>query len=261
MKAGVLSLLVLVLSLYASYEARQIQIESLTIETEKLPSGISKIRIALISDLHIGLRVSPAKPEAGLKTIRTHSPDLLICAGDLVDGHIPDRQTMARLFRSAADFPLGKFAVIGNHEVYAGLDNSLLFLKESGFTVLRQEIRTLPVGLRIAGIDDEHVSPVVGDKFDFLKKAARDSFTILIRHRPLVEKGPLLIDLQLSGHTHAGQIFPFNFVVARVFSYYSGLYHLTGGSLLYTNRGTGTWGPQMRLWAPPEITIIDLLKK
>jgi predicted MPP superfamily phosphohydrolase len=85
-------------------------------------------------------------------------------------------------------------------------------------------------------------------------------FTILLKHQPLVEKdAPGAFDLQLSGHTHGGQIFPFSLLTRLVFPFHAGNYRLTGGALIHVSRGTGTWGPPVRFLAPPEITIIDLM--
>ena len=95
---------------------------------------------------------------------------------------------------------------------------------------------------------------------ELLGGGGRDRFTLLLKHQPVVLKGsPLLFDLQLSGHTHKGQIFPFTLLTRLSFTFNSGRYQLTDGAILYVSRGSGTWGPPMRLMAPPEITIIDLI--
>ncbi len=86
-------------------------------------------------------------------------------------------------------------------------------------------------------------------------------FTLVLKHRPTVEAASLgRFDLQLSGHTHRGQVYPFNYVTGAIYPMQEGLYHLAAGSALYTSRGTGTWGPPMRIAAPPEVTIIELVR-
>jgi predicted MPP superfamily phosphohydrolase len=93
-----------------------------------------------------------------------------------------------------------------------------------------------------------------------LKGAGSGLFTILLKHRPLVEKDAVgAFDLQLSGHTHKGQIYPFSLLTALAFPFHAGDYRLPGGGLLHVSRGSGTWGPPVRFLCPPEITVIDLL--
>ena len=160
--------------------------------------------------------------------------------------------------------PLGKFAVTGNHEFYAGLDRSLEFMKQAGFHVLRGEATTVAGLINIAGIDDPVVrgygrSREVPEK-ELLSGLPKDKFTLFLKHRPDVEKSAEgLFDLQLSGHAHKGQIFPFTLIVRFVFPQIAGLYDFSSGSYLYVSRGSGTWGPPIRFLAPPEVTIIDIV--
>ncbi len=172
--------------------------------------------------------------------------------------------------------PLGKFAVLGNHEFYAGLSQSLAFHAAAGFTMLRQEHVAVTPQLILAGVDDPagtHLSgsqepdesnalPALERRSATQAAAAADPrpFVILLKHRPDVHPSSLgRFDLQLSGHTHGGQIFPFHIVHRLIYKYHPGLTDLGGGSKLYLSRGAGTWGPPMRLFAPPEVTIIKLL--
>jgi predicted MPP superfamily phosphohydrolase len=151
--------------------------------------------------------------------------------------------------------------VTGNHEYYAGLEQSLDYLQLSGFTVLRNSIAAPADFLRVVGVDD----PAGGgnpDEIPLLQQAGQDKFILLLKHRPSVAPmGEGLFDLQLSGHTHGGQIFPFALLTRQAYPLYDGLYQLSGGSVLYASRGTGTWGPPMRLLAPPEITLIEIVRQ
>lgn len=184
-------------------------------------------------------------------------PDLLVVTGDMLDAQMDHCSGLTDMWRSI-DPPLGKFAVIGNHEVYAGLQPALDFLQRSGFTVLRNE--SVPIGdfLLLAGVDD----PAVGQSSTapsnlFTQDAKR--FKILLKHRPTVDTHHTEgYDLQLSGHAHGGQIFPFNLLTHLAYPMQDGLYPLANGSILYTNRGTGSWGPPMRIGAPPEITLFRI---
>jgi predicted MPP superfamily phosphohydrolase len=179
-----------------------------------------------------------------------------------VDGETDNLSGLVDLLREINP-PYGKFAVTGNHEFYAGLDQSLNFTKAAGFTVLRGAGADVGGFITIAGIDDptaKTFDAVEGIREEQLLSGLSDGrFAILLKHQPFVLKGsPPLFDLQLSGHTHKGQIFPFTLLTRLVFSYNSGCHQLADGSILYVSRGSGTWGPPMRLMAPPEITIIDL---
>jgi predicted MPP superfamily phosphohydrolase len=158
---------------------------------------------------------------------------------------------------------LGKFAVTGNHEFYAGIDQALAFTAAAGFRVLRGE--AVPVGdyLTVAGIDDPAGARREGaplpDEVPLLAKAQRNRFLLLLKHQPRIRPGAVgLFDLQLSGHVHKGQIFPFNLLTWLSYRIRCGLTELEGGSRLYTSRGTGTWGPPIRFLAPPEVTVITL---
>jgi predicted MPP superfamily phosphohydrolase len=247
---------------YGSFEASRIRTEHLRIETDKLPGSTTRIRIAQISDVHLGLQVRHRKAEAIAELVRNARPDLFVATGDLVDGQISHLDGLSEIFREIRP-PLGKFAVTGNHEFYAGIGQSLEFTRRAGFTVLRGEAVTAGGVLRIVGVDDPAArgfSAPLGLEEEELLGAGRSSlFTLLLKHRPVLSPAARgAVDLQLSGHTHNGQIFPFRFFVRIWYPLLSGLYTAKGGAALYTSRGTGTWGPPMRFLSPPEVTIIDI---
>jgi predicted MPP superfamily phosphohydrolase len=158
----------------------------------------------------------------------------------------------------------GMYAVLGNHEYYAGLQNSLDFLRRAGFRVLRKEQAKIAECLTIAGVDDPTGArwgdAGGSDEKGLLASPIQHRFTILLKHRPAVHpESRGRFDLQLSGHVHKGQIFPFNLLTWFFFPVSAGLNQLDDGSRLYVSRGTGTWGPPIRFLAPPEITVIDLM--
>ncbi|MBW2544803.1 MAG: metallophosphoesterase [Deltaproteobacteria bacterium] len=252
-----------VLALYGYIEALHIRTETITIRTARIPEEIGRFRIVQISDLHLGLIVREKRLERILKEVRAAAPDILFSTGDLVDGQADNMSGLADLLRGINP-EYGKFAVTGNHEFYAGLTQSIDFTERAGFRVLRGEGANVGGFINVAGVDDPPariygaIEAVPEEKL--LSGFSDDRFTILLKHQPVVLKGsPALFDLQLSGHTHKGQIFPFTLVTRLFFAFNSGCYHLDEGSVLYVSRGTGTWGPPMRLMAPPEITIIDLV--
>lgn len=258
-----------VMCLYGIYEAKHIRVEHVRLETGKLPEGVDSLTIAQISDVHLGLILRKNHIKALAAKLEALAPDILVCTGDYVDGSLKNLLYLTQYIEAFRP-RYGKYAVTGNHEYYAGLDQSLEFLKKSGFTVLRGEGKTIEAMITIAGVDDADVSGatrVAGaaetdPALRALPEVAPTLFTLFLKHRPDVSPATLgRFDLQLSGHTHGGQIFPFNYLVKRQYPLLSGLHDLGEGSKIYINRGTGTWGPPMRIFAPPEITVIELVRK
>jgi predicted MPP superfamily phosphohydrolase len=253
------------LNAYGYFEAKNIRTEQVTIRTSKIPPGVGRLRIVQISDVHIGMIIREKRLEKILAAVKQAKPDLLVSTGDLLDGQIDNMMSSAELFRDIQP-KYGKFAVTGNHEFFAGIEQALEFHRQAGFLVLRGETLT-PAGLiSIAGVDDP-----AGERFGLYKnvpekgllaKLPKETFTLLLKHRPVFDPESLgLFDLQLSGHTHRGQIYPFVLLTRLVFPYNSGYYDLPKDSRLYASRGAGTWGPPIRFLAPPEVTVIDLISK
>ena len=249
--------------IYGQIEALSIRTERIVIKSPKIPEKAGKLRIAQISDVHLGLIMGEWRLERILREVRRAKPDILVSTGDLLDGQINDISRMADKIGSIRT-PYGKYAVTGNHEFYAGLGRSLGFTEEAGFTVLRGEKLEIPGLIIIAGVDD-----VTANRFgqhgrisekQLLSDLPGDRFVVLLKHRPLVEIGSEgLFDLQLSGHTHGGQIFPFSLIIKLLYPIDKGLLPLWDRAFLYVNPGCGTWGPPMRFLVPPEVTIIDLV--
>lgn len=245
--------------IYGFFEARAVRVERVTVTTNKLPQDVDRLKIAQISDVHLGLLVGSRRLESILDQVRKENPDMLVCTGDLVDGNI-DRMDRINMAINEIEPRYGKFAVTGNHEYYAGLDRSLEFEKSFGFHMLRGEVENVAGVIRIAGVDDPTGSASV-DEAALLSSGENGLFTLFLKHRPEVAEGSLgLFDLQLSGHTHRGQIFPFCFFTGLAYPMQNGFYELPKGSALYTSRGSGTWGPPMRVLSPPEVTIIELVR-
>jgi len=248
---------------FGYFEALSIRTERVVIESPKIPDHVGRITIAQISDVHLGLTVRHGRLKRIISEVTRAKPDILVSTGDLVDGQIDNLRGLAELLRGVY-VPYGKFAVTGNHEFYAGLDQALNFLKNAGFTILRGEVSDVAGILTIAGIDDPTakrfgLSRGISEK-SLLSKLDHERFTILLKHQPVVDgSADSLFDVQLSGHTHGGQIFPFTFLVGLFYPADPGLSRLKHGSYLYVSRGSGTWGPPIRFLSPPEVTIIELV--
>jgi predicted MPP superfamily phosphohydrolase len=255
----------ILIAVYGAFEAVTIRTEHVFIRTSKLPKGVDRLKIVQISDIHLGLIVAEKRLERILSKVKEANPDILVSTGDLVDGQMANTDGLAAML---SDVPAkyGKFAVSGNHEFYAGIDTSLDFTRHAGFQVLQGEAVNVSDIITVAGIDDEAgfsngLNLELSEK-SVLSKIPPDKFVLFLKHRPVLENEAVgLFDLQLSGHAHKGQIFPFSILTALSFPSDSGLLKLNQGTRLYVSRGSGTWGPPIRFLSPPEVTLIELVKK
>jgi uncharacterized protein len=252
-----------VVCFYGYFEARDIRTERVRISTPKIPAGAGRVKIVQISDVHLGLIVREERLKRILREVKRESPDILVSTGDLVDGQINNVAGLACLF-AEINPKYGKFAVTGNHEFYAGLGQALEFTTKAGFTVLRSDKFAIEGLLTIAGVDDPSgmrsgLSHSRSER-ELLSEIHPDTFTILLKHRPLVDTHSIgLFDLQLSGHVHKGQIFPFSLITWLYYPVHAGKLNIRDNSLLYVSRGSGTWGPPIRFLSPPEVTVIELV--
>jgi predicted MPP superfamily phosphohydrolase len=253
----------LVISVVGAFEAWDIKLEKVTLASKKIPTSLNGLRLVQISDVHLGLIVRHRRLRKILDAVKKADPDILVSTGDLVDGQINKLDGLAEMLQSIKP-RYGKYAVTGNHEFYAGLQDSLAFTRKAGFTILRNEGMSVTDYLNIAGVDDRtqryfDKSPEISEEA-MLKLLDRKKFTLLLKHRPEVDQKSLgLFDLQLSGHTHKGQIFPFNIITLLYFPIHWGILNPLGHSFLYVSRGSGTWGPPIRFLSPPEVTLIELV--
>jgi len=251
--------------IYGFFEAADIRTERIRIETSKIPPEIGSFKIVQISDVHLGIIVGEGKLKKILDIVKREEPDLLVSTGDLVDGEMCNLTGVVNMLREINP-PYGKFAITGNHEFYAGLDKALSFTEDAGFTILRQEASTVGGFLNVVGVDDGEAKRFGGagnlSEKELLSELAQDNFTILLKHRPNLNQGSLgLFDLQLSGHAHKGQIFPFGLVTRAMYPTDDGCLKLEDGSYLCVSRGAGTWGPPIRFLAPPDVMVIELVRE
>jgi hypothetical protein len=209
-------------------------------------------RVAQISDVHIGSRQGGYMRRV-VNRINQLSPDYVVITGDLVDSSTVGIEEL----ESIAEIQAPTYFIIGNHERYADVDKIIGIAGQLGVTTLRQE-SDVAGELNFIGIDDADRP----DQVDLhLPDIARhsDKFNVLLYHRPVGWECAIKhdIDLMLSGHTHNGQIFPFNLVVKQQFNRISGMYR-DRHHHLYVSSGTGTWGPLMRLGSLNEISVLDI---
>ncbi|MGD1147293.1 MAG: metallophosphoesterase [Thermoanaerobaculaceae bacterium] len=226
-----------------------------------LPAERDGLVLVEVSDLHLGTLIGDRWLARLVDRVDAMKPDLAVVAGDLIDGNVDRVEPfLPELKRLRA--PLGVFAVTGNHEVYAGLDRSVKLFEEAGYTVLRDRWVEPAPGLILAGVDDLTARRQFGVDNHPVEKALAGrphGATVLLSHTPwqAQKAAELGAGLMLSGHTHDGQIWPFGYLVQFTYPLMGGRYTV-GGMTAIVCRGTGTWGPRMRLWRPSEIVRITL---
>ncbi len=255
------------LSAYSYYETLNLKVERFVIETVKLPKDVGHIKILHISDLHLGPLMGMDKVGLVLEVYKRERPHMVVSTGDLVDGNMQNKAYLADAL-SKMDPPLGKYAVLGNHEYYRGIDQAIAFTKRAGFRLLRGEVYYLKdYNISLVGIDDDDCrffracKGPLSDK-ELLQKTKGESFVIYLKHKPKLEAGAeKLFDLMLSGHTHGGVYYPVGrFILTRLFISDRG-FHRLGRSYIYISKGVGTGGPPMRLFSPPDVAIIELVSR
>ena len=257
---------ILVATVWGLIEASQLRLVEVRLKSERLPADCKPIRLVHVTDLHLSLTVGKRHLKKVIALIEKAEPDIIVFTGDLVDLSYENSKDLAGLL-AGLEAPMGKLASLGNHEFHSGLAGSLAFYEAAGLVVLRGESVVVGDRLRVAGVDYARRMRNTQDRntdenaaLSAMPLAASSShrpITILLKHQPEVQETSLgRFDLQLSGHSHGGQIFPFQFVIRRRFPLGPGLHQLGQGSALYVSRGAGTWGPPMRLFAPPEVTLI-----
>jgi predicted MPP superfamily phosphohydrolase len=241
------------------------EIVNVEVKLAKLPKELDGFSIVQLSDLHVGLTIDRAFVEKVVALTNGLKPDLVALTGDLVDGPVADlADDIAPLANLRAKH--GVFAITGNHEYYAGADAWIAHISSLGARYLRNELVTIGDGAAsfdLAGVDDNDARRYVGHGEDLKAATAnRDPSRalVLLAHQPrqVRRASKYGVDLQLSGHTHGGQIWPWHYIVKlQQGGLLAGRYE-HAGTQLYVTRGCGYWGPPVRLLAPLEITRVIL---
>ena len=243
------------------WEASAVRLKTIHLESPRLPPDSEPIRIVQISDLHLGLLVGHRTLDRVLARVEEAAPHLLVATGDIMDSTGPHLVPLVTRLRDVSA-PAGKFAVFGNHEWYVGEGKSLALLKAAQFTVLRDEHAVVRCGntdIVVAGVDYPHRRFASHGEADALKGKPPGLFTVMLKHIPRYQPELLEhIDLQLSGHTHGGQVFPFELLVRLRYPHTRGLHRLAPASWLYITTGAGTWGPPIRILARPEVVLFTI---
>ncbi|MGE5359853.1 MAG: metallophosphoesterase [Bacteroidales bacterium] len=237
-------------------------VRSHDVTVKDLPPEHEGLVIVQITDLHLGELLGQRWLEDRVAQIDALRPDVIAMTGDLLN-EVPLVEPLLPTLRRLRA-PLGVYAVTGNHEFYAGLDASVRLFEDAGFRVLRNTSAQLAPGLVIAGVDDLTAGrqfSVPGHAIERALAARPAGATILLSHTPWngEQAAGLGVGLMLSGHTHGGQIWPFVYFTRLVYPHVVGRYTI-GGMTWLVSRGTGFWGPPMRLFKTAEILKITLHK-
>ena len=265
-RSTVIALIVTVLiTAYSFYNGTSVPIvREVTIPTSKITEASQGVTITQLTDMHIGMLTSKKWLEKTVEIANGLNSDYIVITGDLIDGNRDSIQSFMPILKGLRALR-GKYAIMGNHEIYSGLKDYHRFVKESGLTPLRNEGVTISNHLEIYGVDDLTVEKYLETPIDLkeiLRDVDPDRYSVLLLHQPerfsqAVDQG---IDLQLSGHTHSGQIPPLEWIIPFYFRYSKGLYNRKN-SHIYTSPGTGVWGPPMRFLSKNEITKFHIVPK
>ncbi len=243
------------------------KVHEISIPITNLPSELNGFTIAQISDIHVGPTIKYKYLQSIVGVVNSLNPDMVAITGDLVDGSVTNLSKHTAALTNLIS-KHGSFFVLGNHEFYSGADEWITEIKSLGIEVLLNQHKVIihnGASLVIAGVTDysgerfgtEHVS----DAGQALIGAPQDIIKILLAHQPrsAIAATKHGYSLQLSGHTHGGQFWPWNLFVRFQQPFTSGLHNLEG-MWVYINRGTGYWGPPKRFGIASEITLVKLIK-
>lgn len=240
------------------------RLDRVQITLRKLPRAMDGLRIATVSDIHLGPLAGRAHTERVVAAINRIDADVVAVVGDLVDGSVAELGDAAAPLRTIASRH-GTFFVTGNHEYFSGAEEWLAEVERLGMRSLRNQRQLVTArggAIDIAGVNDlAGVGSSTGGPDLAAALDDRDTTTpvVLLAHQPVQvhESAKHGVDLQLSGHTHGGQMVPFNFLVRLEQPVVSG-YATFGDTQLYVTNGAGFWGPPVRVGAPPQVTLVEL---
>jgi len=259
---GIISIVSLVI-VAGHINALWINVKQIPLTIHKKVSGSPEVKILMASDIHLGALIGDRREKRLLEIVREQKPDLVLLCGDLVDGEIAPvlRKNLGRHIQEIKT-PLGVYAILGNHEYIGGIDKTLPYLKSINVKVLVDETVTLPDGIQLVGRNDRSTGSGANAPKPLAELLAGIDQTkpvIVMNHQPfnLDEVAKADVDLHLSGHTHNGQLWPFNYITEAIFELSWGLMK-KGNTNFYVSSGFGTWGPTVRTGNRPEVVVFNL---
>lgn len=258
---GVLSL-ASVIVIAGHINALWVNVKEIPLEIHKKVSGKREVRVMMASDIHLGALLREHREKKLLEIAREQKPDLVLLCGDLVDGEIAPvlRKNLGKHIQEIKT-PLGVYAILGNHEYIGGISKTLPYLKGININVLVDSVVTLSNGIQLIGRNDHSSRGENPPKplSELMSSINPDNPVIVMNHQPfnLKEAADAKVDLHLSGHTHHGQMWPFNYITKAIFEVSWGLLK-KGNTNFYVSSGYGTWGPPVRVGNRPEVVIFKL---
>jgi uncharacterized protein len=241
------------------------RIKTVNIDIHKTANGMTGINAVLLSDIHLGTLIGNGHFERIVKKVQALNPDIIFLAGDVLDEDLEPvlRQNIGKTLRQLSA-PLGVFAVMGNHEYIGGAENAYRYLKDHGLTMIRDSVILIDNSFYLVGREDRDKPRFAGRERmpleQLIKGLDHDLPIILMDHQPfyLQLAAELGVDLQLSGHTHHGQLWPLNYITSAIYSISRG-YGKIDGMHAYVSNGVGTWGPPVRVGNRPEIVNLKII--
>ena len=244
--------------------ARVSRIKELKLTINKKAGNVKSITIAVASDIHMGTIICKSRLKKIVEKINSIDADLVLLPGDVVDEDLGPviKQNLGEVLRTIKS-NYGVYAITGNHEYIGGVEPACKYLVEHGIVELRDSYVKIADSFYIVGREDRSIRGFTGktrkNLEEIMEGINKDFPVILMDHQPvkLIEAQQNGVDLQLSGHTHHGQLWPFNFITKKVYELSWG-YRKTGDTHYYVSCGAGTWGPPVRTGNKPEIIVLTL---
>jgi hypothetical protein len=255
---GVASVVVIALVI-GYFNAKNPRLKTLDIHIPKSADSLKTLNVAVASDIHLGTIIGNGRLKTIVDTINSLHADLVLFPGDIVDEDLAPviKQNLGETLRTIKA-KYGVFAITGNHEYIGGVEEAYKYLTDHGIRVLRDEVITVDGNITLVGREDRSISQFAGKKRkplpELMATVDRRFPIIMMDHQPIglneaVDAG---VDLQLSGHTHHGQIWPFGWITEAIYEVSWG-YTKKNQTHFYVSSGVGTWGPPVRLGNTPEI--------
>jgi uncharacterized protein len=240
------------------------RVKEVNLAVSKPLAGAASLNVVVASDIHLGTIISHARLTRIVNTINSLQPDVILLPGDVLDEDLGPvvRHNLGELLRTLKA-KYGIYGATGNHEYIGGVDAACRYLEDHGIVMLRDTAVVLPIGLAVVGREDRSIGQFAGRRrkplAEILQGVDRAMPVIVMDHQPsgLQEAALAGADLQISGHTHQGQLWPFNYIAAAVYECSWG-YYRKESTQYYVSCGVGTWGPPMRIGNTPEIVVMRI---